>query len=148
MRLSTIACSFLASSYSEFSEMSPNSRASLMRSATSRRFVVERWSISCLSFSSPSGVRMTSFCMRVLPGGGNKKPARGGSGGGRGYHRHQRLNQGSLIGERGRRLEGVLGGAPGAEPLDVPGVELLQVARRALVAEVLGGAVEHPQPLG
>ena len=63
MRDSSIACSFLASSYSEFSEMSPNSRASLMRSATSRRFVVERYSISCLSFSSPSGVRMTSFCM-------------------------------------------------------------------------------------
>ena len=34
---SSIACSFLASSYSAFSEMSPNSRASLMRSATSRR---------------------------------------------------------------------------------------------------------------
>ena len=40
MRASSMACSFLASSYSEFSEMSPNSRASLMRSATSRRFVV------------------------------------------------------------------------------------------------------------
>ena len=39
MRDSTIACSFLASSYSEFSAMSPNSRASLMRSATSRRRV-------------------------------------------------------------------------------------------------------------
>ena len=38
MRASSIVCSFLASSYSEFSEMSPNSRASLMRSATSRRF--------------------------------------------------------------------------------------------------------------
>src|SRR4051794_10501084 len=63
MRDSSIACSFFASSYSEFSEMSPNSRASLMRSATSRRLVVERYSISCLSFSSPSGVRMTSFCM-------------------------------------------------------------------------------------
>src|SRR5215211_3870957 len=30
MRASSMACSFLASSYSEFSEMSPNSRASLM----------------------------------------------------------------------------------------------------------------------
>ena len=40
MRDSSIACSFLASSYSEFSEMSPYSRASLMRSATSRRLTV------------------------------------------------------------------------------------------------------------
>ena len=42
MRASSIACSFLASSYSEFSEMSPNSRELRMRSATSSRFVVER----------------------------------------------------------------------------------------------------------
>ena len=63
MRASSIACSFLASSYSEFSEMSPNSRASLMRSATSRRLSVERYSISSLSFSRPSGVRRTSFCI-------------------------------------------------------------------------------------
>src|SRR5215211_8973081 len=62
MRASSMACSFLASSYSEFSEMSPNSRASLMRSATSLRLSVERCSISALSFSRPSGVRMTSFC--------------------------------------------------------------------------------------
>ena len=41
IRASSIACSFLASSYSEFLAMSPNSRASLMRSATSRRFSVE-----------------------------------------------------------------------------------------------------------
>ena len=63
MRCSSIACSFLASSYSEFSEMSPNSRASLMRSATSRRFSVERSSSSSLSFCRPSGVRMTSLGM-------------------------------------------------------------------------------------
>ena len=71
MRASSIACSFFASSYSEFSEMSPNSRASLMRPATSRRFSVERYSISCLSFSSPSGVRMTSFCMSSSLGVGS-----------------------------------------------------------------------------
>src|SRR3954451_22416265 len=65
MRASSIACSFLASSYSEFSEMSPKSRASLMRSATSRRLAVERCSISFLRFSRPSGVRMTSFCIPV-----------------------------------------------------------------------------------
>ena len=63
MRASSMACSFLASSYSEFSEMSPNSRASLMRSATSRRLSVDRTSSSSWSFSSPSGVRMTSFGM-------------------------------------------------------------------------------------
>ena len=34
--------------------MSPNSRASLIRAATSRRLTVERCSISVLSFSSPS----------------------------------------------------------------------------------------------
>ena len=60
---SSIACSFLASSYSAFSEMSPNSRASLMRPATSRRLSVERYSSSALSFSSPSGVRITSLGM-------------------------------------------------------------------------------------
>ena len=48
---SSIACSFLASSYSAFSEMSPNSRATRIRSATSRRFSVESSSISCFSFS-------------------------------------------------------------------------------------------------
>ena len=42
IRCSSRACSFLASSYSAFSEMSPNSRASLIRSATSRRFTVVR----------------------------------------------------------------------------------------------------------
>src|SRR3954451_11481805 len=64
IRASSMACSFLASSYSEFSEMSPNSRASLMRSATSLRLSVERCLISAFSFSRPSGVRMTSFCIR------------------------------------------------------------------------------------
>ena len=51
MRCSSIACSFFASSYSAFSAMSPNSRATRIRSATSRRFSVWRYSISCLSFS-------------------------------------------------------------------------------------------------
>src|SRR5439155_25304348 len=68
MRLSSIACSFLASSYSEFSVMSPNSRASLMRSATSRRLSVERTPSSSLSFCRPSGVRMTSFGMCASSG--------------------------------------------------------------------------------
>ena len=42
MRASIMPCSFLASSYSEFSEMSPNSRATLMRSPISARFSVSR----------------------------------------------------------------------------------------------------------
>ena len=50
IRASSIACSFLAASYSAFSAMSPNSRATLIRSATSRRRLVERSSISRLSF--------------------------------------------------------------------------------------------------
>src|SRR3712207_1036860 len=61
IRCSSIACSFFASSYSEFSEMSPNSRACLMRSATSRRLSPVRYSISSLSFCKPSGVSNTSF---------------------------------------------------------------------------------------
>ena len=42
MRASIMPCSFFASSYSEFSEMSPNSRATLMRSPISARFSVSR----------------------------------------------------------------------------------------------------------
>src|SRR5437763_8471575 len=41
--------------------MSPNSRATRMRSAISRRLSLARYSISCWSFLNPSGVRMTSF---------------------------------------------------------------------------------------
>src|SRR5579864_2098077 len=61
MRASRCACSFFAASYSAFSAMSPNSRATRMRSAISRRRSFDRYSISSLSFSKPSGVRMTSF---------------------------------------------------------------------------------------
>ena len=42
IRCSSIACSFFASSYSAFSAMSPNSRATRIRSATSRRLSVEQ----------------------------------------------------------------------------------------------------------
>src|SRR6476660_9835550 len=66
MRASRWACSFFAESYSAFSAMSPNSRASRMRSAISRRLSVERNSISSWSFLWPSGVRMTSFKTPVL----------------------------------------------------------------------------------
>ena len=84
MRVSSMACSFLASSYSEFSEMSPNSRASLMRSATSRRFTVASCSSSSLSFSRPSWVRMTSLGMAVQVFRlGPENPTQGGASGGR-----------------------------------------------------------------
>src|SRR4051812_349633 len=69
-----MACSFLASSYSAFSEISPNSRASLILSATSLRFSVWRCSSSSFSLRRPSGVRMTSFCMpaRIAGSGGSR----------------------------------------------------------------------------
>src|SRR3954449_9765880 len=63
---SSIACSFLASSYSEFSEMSPKARASLIRSATSSLRVVERCSIFAFRSSRPCGVRMVSFGIATL----------------------------------------------------------------------------------
>ena len=46
--VSSSVCSFFASSYSEFSLMSPNSRATRIRSATSRRLTVASYSISLL----------------------------------------------------------------------------------------------------
>src|SRR5947199_592590 len=66
IRCSSSAWSFFASSYSAFSAISPNSRTIRIRSATSRRFSVERYSISCFSFSYPSGVRITSFTAGLL----------------------------------------------------------------------------------
>jgi hypothetical protein len=63
MRPSRWPCSVFAVSYSAFSAMSPNSRATRIRSATSRRRSFERYWISALSFSKPSGVRMTSFTL-------------------------------------------------------------------------------------
>src|SRR3954453_17461930 len=63
---SSIACSFLASSYSEFSEMSPKARASLIRSATSSRRVVERCSIFAFRSSSPCAVRRVSLAISTL----------------------------------------------------------------------------------
>src|SRR6266516_1736509 len=64
----------VAEAHSAFSAMSPNSRASRMRSAISRRLSVERYSISSWSFLYPSGVRMTSFKTTVLL----ETPARNG----------------------------------------------------------------------
>src|SRR6478609_4678287 len=83
MRASRWACSFFAESYSAFSAMSPNSRASRMRSAISRRLSVERNSISSWSFLCPSGVRMTSFKTPVLltrSRNNRRHPASGGCG--------------------------------------------------------------------
>src|SRR4051812_18823504 len=137
-----MACSFLASSYSEFSEMSPNSRASLMRSATSRRRVVCRSFSSSLSFSRPSGVRITSRAMALLSGPrGQKTPLIGGDFtpldqvragqysarlGGPGQ-RVRTAQDRSRVGHRGGPLEGLLEGLAAAEALDVPRIELAQI---------------------
>src|ERR1035437_1171945 len=64
MRPSTMPCSFLASSYSAFSAMSPKSLAYLMRSAISARPVVRSSSSSASSFCRPSGVSRTGLSMR------------------------------------------------------------------------------------
>src|SRR5713226_5048281 len=85
MRASRWACSFFAVSYSAFSAMSPNSRATRMRSATSRRRPLDRYSISSLSFSKPSGVRMTSFTL-VLPTLTRRQPAGKPPSGGGGWY--------------------------------------------------------------
>ena len=52
------------------------------------------------------------------------------------------------LGERRRPLERVLQRLVAAEALDVPGVELAQVAGGALGPEVLAGPVDHPVELG
>src|ERR1044072_1687118 len=58
--------------------MSPTSRASLIRSATSRRRTVERLSISSLSFSRPSGVTtdwlLTGPDLALIVGRGETAP--------------------------------------------------------------------------
>src|SRR3989442_5568026 len=74
IRPSTNACSFFASSYSEFSIKSPNSLDCLMRPATSLRRTVFRWSSSSSSLCKPSGVRMVSFSTSAIedaPGQGD-----------------------------------------------------------------------------
>src|SRR3954465_10987504 len=50
--------------------------------------------------------------------------------------------------DRGGLLEGLADGLVGAETLDVPRVELAQVAPGARTAEVLDGAVHDPVELG
>src|SRR5689334_11089006 len=67
--------------------MSPNSRASRMRLAISRRFSVERYSISSWSFLYPSGVKMTSFKRSSSETPERKRPAASASGGGGWYPR-------------------------------------------------------------
>src|SRR3712207_2973018 len=145
MRDSSMACSFLASSYSEFSEMSPNSRASLIRSATSRRLTVERCSISAFRFWRPSGVRMTSRCI----GAGQRSSAPGrrhpvGSGG---LELAEAPHDRPLFGERPGALERVLDGMRLAQAGDVPGVGLAQPAGRTIRADVLLAAVDDPVEL-
>src|SRR3954447_5925825 len=142
IRVSSIACSFLASSYSEFSEMSPNSRASLMRSATSRRFVVCSSSSSALSRSRPSGVRITSFGMRA------RQYSRVSSGGCEGdLSPIERRQDRPGLRRRRRLLQRRLGRLALAQHRQVPGVELAQVASGAVLAEGLDGAVHDPVQL-
>ena len=114
--------------------MSPNSLASLMRCATSLRFSVESSSSSSLSFSSPSGVRMTSF--------GNVTLVRGLCGSGlqyakprceRGRPRPEGLSERSSIARPRRPAEGS-GGArqrPACRIEQLPGL----VQRRGRSAE-------------
>src|SRR3954470_15563694 len=144
MRASSMACSFLASSYSEFSEMSPNSRASLMRSATSRRFCVERCSISALRLSRPSGVRRTSFCIGAAS---FTDAVSGGSADERRSMVAQVLQDLALLREGVRGVQLGKRGARLAEPREVPRMELPQVASGALLAEMLDRAVDDPVEL-
>ena len=65
MRPSTMPCSFFASSYSAFSEMSPKSLAYLMRSATSDRRTVRNSSSSRSSLMMPSLVSRTGLSMMI-----------------------------------------------------------------------------------
>src|SRR4051812_24059907 len=127
MRDSSMACSFLASSYSEFSEMSPNSRASLMRSATSRRFSPERTSSSSLSLSRPSLVRITSRGI---------------------WSRHASNEQLPGLKGAGRPLQSLVEHLVSAQSRHVPGVGLAQPAGRPLVPQMLDRPVDHPVQLG
>src|SRR4051794_12044012 len=148
IRCSSMACSFLASSYSAFSAMSPNSRASLMRSATSRRLSVARRSSSFLSLSSPSWVRMTSRGMLERARHGSNADPRAGKALG-GCRKGRRTGQqGPGLGGRGGALKGLVEVAVGAEPGHVPGVGLAEPAGGARLAEVLDGPLDQPVELG
>src|SRR3954453_2510203 len=127
MRCSSIACSFLASSYSEFSVISPNSRASLMRAATSRRFSPERRSSSSLSLSRPSWVRMTSRGMGARHGSNEQLPG---------------------LERAGRPLERLVERLVAAKTLHVPGISLAQPARGPGLSEVLDRPLDQPIELG
>ena len=59
----------------------------------------------------------------------------------------QARDHGALLRDRVRLLERRADRLALAQALDVPGMELAQVARCALGPEVLHGAVEHPAPL-
>src|SRR5256714_7691212 len=65
-RPSTKPCSFLASSYSAFSLMSPNSLACRIRSATSGRRLLRRTSSSAWSRFNPSCVRYTTLSFSIV----------------------------------------------------------------------------------
>ena len=67
MREYSLPCSFLASSYSAFSDRSPKERASFSCSATSSARVVFRYSSSSLYASRLSCVSLISFAMFANP---------------------------------------------------------------------------------
>src|SRR5687768_10517040 len=156
--------------------MSPNSRASLMRSATSRRFTVERCSMSASSFFRPSLVmgisRATSALPLPLDLGTNAardgrrltsqkppdSPALGAHGVGQARNYSERLQalnrhgfahfeggeQASDLVERGGSLVGVSLLAVHSQAVEIPGVELPEVAGRAHLAPMLRRSVQHP----
>src|SRR4051812_15177967 len=148
IRCSSIACSFLASSYSEFSVMSPNSRASLMRSATSRRLSPARKSSSSLSLSSPSWVRITSRGMLERARHGSNAARRAGRALGGCRKGRRGGQQGPGLGGGSGALQGLVEVAVGAEPDHVPGVGLAQPAGGARLAEVLDRPLDQPVELG
>src|SRR3954447_17906100 len=141
---SSIAWSFLASSYSEFSEMSPKARASLIRSATSSLRAVERCSIFAFKSSRPCGVRMVSFGIANPFQLWRTRKCSEPSGGQRNA---ETIQSGACIGGRGSRAQLVVLGLGETHRLAVPRVELAQVAARALDAEVLLRALDHPAQL-
>ena len=67
MREYSLPCSFLASSYSAFSDRSPKERASFSCSATSSARVVFRYSSSSLYASRLSCVSLISFALFANP---------------------------------------------------------------------------------
>src|SRR5437588_11026595 len=154
IRPSTKPCSFLASSYSAFSLMSPNSFACRMRSATSGRRLLRSTSSSACRRLRPSCVRYTtlSFSMvaiksrriirdsrtpprmpKFIAGLGQNLRRQGGqilADAHRGAHREDGQKQ-PMDAVRTRR-QGPRGGPVGSQRRRIPGVENSVAERHAL----------------